>query len=90
MKPYYEVENKLAPNDELPKGVIAFDTLEEAIAFADKNECETISEIGGNWTDYKKCWFCGEWFDACELIGTGVCERCEIAIDSHEGKQWKY
>ena len=82
---YYEVENKQAPNDGTPQGVIAFDTIEEAIQFADENECELICEIGGNWEEWKKCWFCGDWFPVCDLIGTGVCDRCAVAIRDHEG-----
>ena len=84
---YYEVANKQTPNDGAPQGVTAFDTLEEAIQFADENECEMISEIGGNWTDFQKCWFCGEWFDCCDLIGTGVCDRCAVAIHDHGGDE---
>ena len=65
-------------------------TLEEAIDFADAHGCDVISEIGGAYEDWLKCWFCGDWFPAGDLVGTGVCSRCEVAIDSHEGKQWKY
>jgi hypothetical protein len=82
---YYEVENKKAPQEGLPNGVVAFDTLEEAIQFADENECELISQIGGNYDEFAKCWFCGDWFPLSDLIGTGVCERCAVAIRDHEG-----
>ena len=68
------------------KGEIqAHDTIEEAIEFAEKNNCELISEIGGNWDEWQKCWFCDEWYTTSELIGKGVCHRCEIAIRDHEG-----
>jgi hypothetical protein len=85
MDRYYEVENKEAQQSGLPDGVIAFDTLEEAIEYADSNMCNLICEIGGNWDNYEKCWFCDDWFPSSELLGNGVCQRCEIAIKDHEG-----
>lgn len=77
MKTYYEVSH----GDE----VLSFDELEEATAFADENGCKAISEIGGSWTDYEKCNFCGEWTDICFLNAHGDCSRCEAAILSHGG-----
>ena len=85
MDRWYEVENKKAPQEDLPNGVIAFDTLEQAIEFADANNCEIISEIGGNYDEFVKCWFCGDWIPSDEIIGTGVCDRCAVAIRDHEG-----
>lgn len=85
MDRYCEVENKLAPNDGLSNGVIAFDTLEEAIQFAEENNCELICEIGGSWDEFRKCWFCEEWLPTTEFNhGATVCERCEVAIRGHE------
>lgn len=69
------------------KGEIqAHDTIEQAIEFAEQNNCEIISEIGGNYDEWQKCWFCGEWYTTSELIGTGVCARCAVAIKDHEVK----
>ena len=64
---------------------VAFDTLEEAIQYADENGITLISEIGGNWCDFEKCSFCGKWCDSCELNAHRECERCEMAIKSHGG-----
>ena len=65
--------------------VRAFDTIEGAIEFADESGADMISQIGGNYTDFEKCSFCGEWFDCCELYGGGICRYCDQAIKSHGG-----
>ena len=77
MNEYYEVS--------CDREVHAFDTLDEAIAFADDYGATIISQIGGNYIDYEKCSFCGEWFDCCELYGNGICRYCDQAIKSHGG-----
>ena len=77
MRVYYEVS--------IGDAVQSFDELEEAIAFADEKGCEEICEIGGSYTDYRKCDFCGEWEDTCNLNEHGDCSRCEAAIMSHGG-----
>lgn len=77
MEHYYEVSSG--------ECIYAFDTLDEAIEFADENECTLISEIGENWSDYEKCWFCEEWYESTELNKDGVCCRCNIAIKDHNG-----
>lgn len=46
MEHYYEVSEN--------NQVSAFDTLEDAIEFADKNEITLISEIGGNLVRLRK------------------------------------
>ena len=61
----------------------AHGSLEEAIAFADKNNCPIISEVGGNWSEWQKCTFCNDWFDSCELNIEGHCEICEMVIKDH-------
>ena len=63
----------------------AHDTLEEAIDFADKNECTFIAEIGGSWDEYLKCSFCGEWYPSYEINTNGDCSRCVQAIADHNG-----
>ena len=63
----------------------SFDTLEEAIEHCDKYGYTLISEIGGNWLDYEKCWFCEDWYESSELNKDGVCRRCDIAIKDHNG-----
>ena len=75
---YYETEHK-------DGGVISFDDLDEAITYANANGSAIISEIGGNWCEFEKCTFCGEWFDSCELNTRGECDRCEMAIKDHGG-----
>ena len=77
MEHYYEVENKRAPQDGLPAGVIAFEDFESAIEYAEQHGCEIISEIGGSWTDFAKCAICGEWVDICELNKNNLCTKCE-------------
>ena len=59
---------------------LAFDTLDEAIAFANENDCTTICEIGGSWDEYEKCWFCQEW--RCDTNTQGLCEHCESYLIS--------
>ena len=78
MKTYYETYTN--ENDAC---FHAFDTLEEAIEFAEENGCTTIQEIGGNYTEFEKCEFCGEWFDVSEMNIENYCERCQIAIQGH-------
>lgn len=61
----------------------AHSTLEEAIEFAEQNNCEIIAEIGGSWDEYQKCWWCEEWVPTTDFnIGCSVCEHCEQAIKS--------
>lgn len=65
---------------------VAHNTLEEAFEYAENNaDVIIICEIGGNWNEYERCTFCGEWCDSCELNSNGECERCEMAIKSHGG-----
>ena len=78
-KTYYEIAHEGTLN--------AFDTLEDAIEFAEENNITTIQEIGGCWTEFEKCWFCGEWFDVNELNTNNECSRCESAIRDHFGYQ---
>ena len=66
----------------------AHNTLEEAIAFAEQNNCEIICEIGGSWDEFKYCWFCQEWQPTTDFnIGCSVCYRCERAINDHGGRK---
>ena len=78
---YYEVVKRY---DENPldgidyKGLcIACDTIEEAIATANEIDATIICEIGGNWEEFEKCWFCEEWVSSSELNKNGLCEKCE-------------
>lgn len=59
-----------------------FDTLEEAIEFADKNDMSTIQEIGGSYTTFKRCGWCDEWIDENELKNSWACNRCRMGIES--------
>ena len=78
-KTYYEIAHEGTLN--------AFDSLEDAIEFAEENNITTIQEIGGCWTEFEKCWFCEEWFDVSELNTNNECSRCESAIRDHFGYQ---
>lgn len=60
----------------------AHQTLEEAIKFADENNCCIVCEIGGNWGEWQKCSFCGDWVESVELNVQGYCSYCEQAIKS--------
>jgi hypothetical protein len=57
-----------------------FETLEKAIEFAEDNKSEIIYGIGNDWNDYKKCWFCGEWYESSELNKESLCKSCEMAL----------
>jgi hypothetical protein len=74
-KTYYELAHKGTPCD--------FDTLDEAIDYAEKHNITTIQEIGGCWEEYEKCWFCEEWFAVSELNVNNECSRCEASIRDH-------
>lgn len=74
-KTYYEIAHEGTLN--------AFDTLEDAIEYAEENGITTIQEIGGCWSEFEKCWFCEEWFSASELNTNNECSRCESAIRDH-------
>jgi len=75
MKVYYEVENKNAPQDGLPAGVVEFDDLDSAIEYAEKYGADLICEIGGSWDEFRKCWWCGDW--CCDVGKEGLCDHCE-------------
>lgn len=59
-----------------------FDTLEEAIDFADKNNMSIIQEVGGSYTEYKKCGWCDGWVNSYELRNSWACNRCRLGIAS--------
>ena len=80
---YYETTH-YEPGDTYPTAT-AHDTLENAIEFAETHNITTISEIGGNWDEWEKCWFCGEWFPVSDLNTNNECFQCEQAIKSHGG-----
>lgn len=63
-----------------------FDTFEEAVEFADKNNLSVIQELGGSYTTYKKCGWCGEWVDSYELRNSWACDYCRMAIESRGEK----
>lgn len=60
--------------------IVSFDNLDDAIEFADSIGSRHISEIGGSWTDYAVCDFCGHWFDACHLNTHDECPICQQII----------
>ena len=80
MDQYFEtVENG---GDTFPL-TVAHDTMEAAIEYADTHEVTYIYEIGGNWDEFEKCAFCGEWVASYELDKDGFCEMCLVALRSH-------
>jgi len=60
----------------------AFDTLEETIVYCEQHNIKTISEVGGNYTDFERCEFCGEWVDCCDLDDNNYCSECQQALKS--------
>ena len=86
---YYEVVKRddLAPSDGVDwKGACyACDTFDEAVQIAESVGAELISEIGGSWEEFAKCWFCEEWQPITEINNNGCCDRCARAIWSREG-----
>lgn len=82
MNTYY-ITAHIEPGDKFSTET-AHNTLEEAITFAEAHGIEFIYEHGGNWNEFEKCEFCGEWFDSWELE-KGLCWMCEQAIKSHGG-----
>ena len=83
MKTYPEIYYETYESDGEKCSVCAFDTLEEAIAHAEAGGHKTISRIGGDFAEFEKCEFCGEWYDVNELNIENYCERCREAIRAH-------
>lgn len=72
MEHYFEVE---AAGE-----VTSFVTLDDATKWADEYDASCINEIGGSWTDYKRCSFCHNWFDSCHLNTHDECPICKQII----------
>ena len=83
MKTYPNIYYETYTTDGEKCSVCAFDTLEEATEHAEKNGCKTVSRIGGDFAEFEKCEFCGEWSDVSEMNIENYCERCQIAIHDH-------
>ncbi len=77
---YYEVDS--TTENKLPTCYIEFPDIDSAIEYAEQNGYDLICEIGGNWNEYKKCWFCEEWIDTAELNRDNLCEHCESYLIS--------
>lgn len=58
----------------------AFDTLEEAIAFAEEHGVRLVCEIGGEWCDWEKCELCNLWVPSVELDEDGKCDLCRAGL----------
>ena len=78
MKHYYETTHNDGNNFPV---LTAHDTIEDAIEFANAHEIKTIYEIGGAFSEFEKCEFCGEWYTL-EELNRGICWRCGLAIRS--------
>lgn len=50
---------------------------------AEKINAKTIQTVGGDYAEYEKCEFCGEWCDVEELNSESYCTRCQVAIRDH-------
>ena len=83
MKTYPNIYYEVYATDGEKCSVCAFDTLEQATEYADQAGIETVQEIGGSYTEYGKCAFCGEWYDVEEMNIENYCERCQTAIKDH-------
>ena len=83
MKTYPNIYYETYESDGEKCSVCAFDTLDEAIAHAEAGGHKTISRIGGDFAEFEKCEFCGEWYDVSEMNIENYCERCQIAIQDH-------
>ena len=44
--------------------------------------CDLIAEIGGSWTEFKKCWFCDKWVDITTMNKNDLCDHCESYLIS--------
>lgn len=60
-----------------------FENLDDAIEYAEKINAKTIQTVGGDYAEYEKCEFCGDWFDTYELNSENYCDRCQCAIRDH-------
>ena len=80
MKHYYEVSTPRHDNSGFNE-IFAFNTLEEAIIFAEQKAVEYVYEIGGGWGEFQPCVFCGEWFDITELNDEYTCTRCDYNLN---------
>lgn len=83
MKTYPNIYYEIYSSDGEKCSVMAFDTLDEAIAHAEESGAKTIQRIGGDFAEFEKCEFCGEWYDVSELNIENYCERCREAIRAH-------
>lgn len=66
--------------------ITAHKTFEQAAAFAEIHSIVYIHEVGGNWDEFCKCAWCGEWYSTDEL-NNDICNRCAAAIHSR-GEKW--
>lgn len=77
---YYETSHYTDENN-FPL-TVAHDDFEAAAQYADEHGIEEIEEIGGSFTIFRKCWWCEEWFDVCELSEQDECPHCEAYLKS--------
>lgn len=81
MMHYYETSHR-KPGDEFAT-VTAHETLEAAFEFAEAHDIRTVYEIGGTWSEFERCTFCGEWVNLTDLDNEGICSNCRRAITDH-------
>lgn len=83
MQTYSEIYYETYETDGEKCSVHTFDTCDEAIEHAEKSGIKTVYRIGGDYAEFEKCEFCGEWFDTDQLNKNNYCERCQCAIRDH-------
>lgn len=83
MKTYPNIYYEVYASDDEKCSVFAFDICDEAIEHAEKSGIKTVYRIGGDYAEFEKCEFCGEWYDVEEMNIENYCERCQTAIKDH-------
>jgi hypothetical protein len=61
---------------------VAFEDFDEAVAYAEEHNIEYITEIGGSWDEFKKCWWCQEWVTSSDMNINDLCYQCESYLNS--------
>lgn len=63
-----------------------FEDFDEATYYAENIGIDFIAELGGNFEEFGKCKYCGDWVPCAELDAyDDICERCAAYIASREG-----
>lgn len=60
-----------------------FTEFDDAASYCDAHGIDEF--YNDDYGTFRKCWFCGEWFDESELNRNNECFACEMAIYQHGG-----